>query len=298
MPPPPTVAALAGGLPADGGIHWQGSESASITLREGKLRNVPTVQAGAIRLRLLDKVFGQPAEKGEFMLQIAAEPNLGWRKATALRIDKAVDDQGQQWQLSLFALNSPKIAMDVAIRTPDIAPACGSLMPLVLTPGEKPVKSLKELKGVITAEVLSRPKTILTVDDVLKSDGKTFTLPDKGILKIITSHSLPEGVTYSGPEKAKDRKDWVSIMVEFLDMPTASDDQSRFDLTLLRVEDDAGKQPLLARCPSFVPHGSENGALLYYGPLPKGQKSLQLVVSRRRSITVTIPFTFKDVPLP
>ena len=293
-PPPPGAAPAAGLVLAGGGIHWQGSESASITLREGKRENVPTVQAGSIRLRLLDKVFHpMPRITGiyYFALQVAAEPAVGWRKATVC-IDKAVDDRGQN------LMQAPTIETHVIDETQGVVPVCGSLMDVRFYKGDKPSKSLKEVRGAITAEVLSRPKTVLTVDDVLKCDGKTFKLPEEGTLKITTSPSLPQGVTYAGPEDAKERVDWVSIMVEFLDMPAASDDQTPFDLTLRCVEDDAGKRPLMGRCPSFVPNGSRSGALLHYGPLPKGGKSLQLVLSRRRPIAVTIPFTFKDVPLP
>ena len=180
-----------------------------------------------------------------------------------------------------------------------LMPACGSLMPLCLKKGEKPAKTLKELRGSITAEVVPvKARTILTVDNVLKSDGKEFKLPGGGAVEIVKSNSLPKGVTYGGKASAKERANWVLIQVEFHDMPAPSDRPSSFELTLLGDEDDSGKRPQLAKVPSFVGE-SDSGMLLYYGPLPKGEKSsFQLTLGQRRKVTVTIPFTFKDVPLP
>jgi RNA polymerase sigma factor (sigma-70 family) len=274
MPPP-----AAGRLPARDGVHWQGSESASITLREGELRNAPTVQAGAIRLRLLDKVFGQPVEKGEFMLQIAAEPNLGWRRATAVRIDKAVDDRGQRWQISsLGAGSSYKIAMDVAVRTPEIAPACGSLMPLVLTNGDKRAKSLKELKGVITAEVLSRPKTLLTIEDVRKANGETFELPEGGVCKI-------------GARRATANE--VLVDVEFIEIPPLDGPRKMFTCVLSTGDESSEeerKMDVNISPPEIVRQR-------IHIALAKNSKPLRLVLRRQNVLTVTSPFTFKDVPL-
>jgi RNA polymerase sigma factor (sigma-70 family) len=283
------------------GIHRMDSRSESITLREGQWKDAPTVQVGAIRLRLIDKVLG-PAdvENALLALQIAAEPKVGWRAATDVRIDKAVDDQGQSLSQERVTTSLLKRATDRAMTRDGLIPACGSLMPLCLKKGEKPATKLKELRGSITAEVVPvKARTILTVDDVLKTDGKTFKLPGEGTLKIVKSNSLPQGVTYGGKASEKERADWVSILVEFHDMPAPAADQLSFELTLLGDKDESGKPSQLAKVPSFLPNGSGSGMLLFYGPLPKGEKSaFQLVLGRRKKITVTIPFTFKDVPLP
>ncbi len=277
MRPPLLPARL---LPGDSGIHWQGSESTSITLREGELRKAPTVQAGAIRLRLLDKVFGQPVEKGEFMLQIAAEPNLGWRKATALRIDKAVDDREQQWQfLSLDAGSSFKIAMDVATRTPEIAPAFGGLIPLLLKNGDESAKSLKELKGVITAEVLSRPKTLLTIEDVRKVNDETFELPGGGVCKIRAKRATANELL---------------VDVEFIEMPPSAGPQKVF--TCVLSTGDEGSEEERKMDVNISP--PEIVRQRIHIALAKNSKPLRLVLRRQHVLTLRIPFTFKDVPLP
>src|SRR5262249_39290750 len=56
---------------------------------------------------------------------------------------------------------------------------------LPLKKGEKPAKTLKELKGTLTAEVFGPVKPIITVDNLLKAAGKTFKGDDGGSLEVL-----------------------------------------------------------------------------------------------------------------
>jgi RNA polymerase sigma factor (sigma-70 family) len=261
-------------LQPGGGIHLGSSPQGSIILCEGKSRDVPTTQAGAIRFRILDKMFGPLYTENYLLaLQIAAEPKIGWRKATALHIDKAVDDRGQ------ILSEAPAVVDLMLDQTRGKVPVSGSLLPLLLKKGEKSSKSLKELKGRITAEVLSRPKMVLTVDDVLKAEGKAIKLPQGGTLKVT---------------EVNQEEDRVTLKIQFVRMPEPrpGDHDKPFALTLV-----SDKGHMLATLPELIVNGPDTRVSIS-AKLPDGLQTAKLVFSRRHHITVDIPFAFKDVPLP
>jgi hypothetical protein len=55
-----------------------------------------------------------------------------------------------------------------------------------LKKGDKPSKSIKELTGTVSAEVLGEPKTLITTDEILKAAGNTFKGEEGGSIKIIS----------------------------------------------------------------------------------------------------------------
>jgi hypothetical protein len=169
--------------------------------------------------------------------------------------------------------------MDVAARTPDIAPVCGSLMPLILKKGEKPAKSLKELKGIITAEVLSRPKRLLTIENLLKANGESFELPEGGVCEI-------------GARRAT--ADKVLVEVEFIEMPPLDGPREMFTCALSTGEE--GSEEERKMDVNLSPPEIVRQRIHIAGA--KNSKPLRLILRKQHVLTVTIPFTFKDVPLP
>src|SRR5262249_17951431 len=88
-----------GGPPGGPALNLPAGENASLThnrlvLKDGKAATTPTAYVGATRVRA---TLGPPARDGEsnIGLQISLEPKLLWRRLTALRPHKAIDDQGQ-----------------------------------------------------------------------------------------------------------------------------------------------------------------------------------------------------------
>ncbi len=261
------------------GIHKGSPQEGSILLREGKPRDLPTALVGAFRLRLLDRGFGPTeTENYLFVLQVAAEPKVGWRQATALHIDKAVDDRGQ------ILTEAPAAATRHIYRTDGDIPATGDLLPFRLKKGEKPAKSLKELKGKITAEVLSRPKTILTVEDLLKADEKEFKIPKEGSWKIEAKHVANEiRVTIESPELPDSvGRSAFHMSLEF--GTKGSKQQRKIKWNLASSE----STPLMRQTCHI---GLAKGESI-------DEKTLRVELRRQRVVTVTIPFAFKDVPLP
>lgn len=265
-------------LRSTGGIDCGESSTRPIVLRDGKPSEEPTVRVGAIRMRLLPKKFGDAKRKDILLgLQIAVEPKVRWRSATAVHIDKAVDDRGQelkplpQGSLSFHAQN-----------VYHAAPVRGSVVPIALRKRDKQSKSLKELRGTITAEVLSEPKTVLTVDNVLKAEGKTFRFSG-GWLKIV---------------KVQRQGDRIQVGCELTATPLR-EDQSRNPFQLsLESENGSAKEKSLGEPNRFAASNGSPMKVVVEGKLPKGRQSARMVLGRSRTITVTIPFVFRDVPLP
>jgi len=165
-----------------------------ITLVDGKPQTIPTDASGAVRVRLSDhlKQLGKSPE-GEIHLglQLTAEPKLQMQSVISVRIDKAVDDQNQKLsQLMNMGNQNPQFPMGgfgFGGAVPAIAPApFGGLgfagwglgqsqyAAVALKKGEKAAKTIKEMTGVVTAQVLTPSEPIITADGILKAAGKSF----------------------------------------------------------------------------------------------------------------------------
>jgi hypothetical protein len=162
-----------------------------ITLVAGKPQQVPTSYAGAVRVRVVPAAPQQPGvpapqagkRDGEAQIhfQVSAEPRVqNFQLMGDVQIDKAVDDQGQQ-------LSVPMEPMPVA--NPAVERLGGLRVQTYYNPyspqglfhrytsvrlkrGEKPAKTLKELSGHLTAQMLSPLEPVITVENVLKAGGK------------------------------------------------------------------------------------------------------------------------------
>src|SRR5262249_58647642 len=64
--------------------------------------------------------------------------------------------------------------------------------------------TLKELKGTLTAQVLTPPEALVTVDNVMKAAGKSFKIADGGSVKVI--------------EVGRDKDDLVTLKIQ-MEMP-------------------------------------------------------------------------------
>ena len=86
-----------GGMPGMPGMP--GMQANQITLIDGKPEKVPTDASSAIRVRISDYVKQMPkAAEGEIRLglELTPEPKLQIVQVGAVRVDKAIDDQGQK----------------------------------------------------------------------------------------------------------------------------------------------------------------------------------------------------------
>jgi RNA polymerase sigma factor (sigma-70 family) len=172
-----------------------------LILKDGKTTTSPTAYAGAARVRAVNDAKHTPAAgEGESAigLQISLEPKLVWRRLNTLRLDKAVDDQGQVLDEAAAPANAPAAGNagpfgpggGVAFMLPpDSAPrffgGANLYASIRLKKGEKPAKMLKELKGTLTAEIFGPIKPLITVNNLLKAAGKTIKGKDGASLEVL-----------------------------------------------------------------------------------------------------------------
>jgi hypothetical protein len=183
-------------LPPRGGIAQQPGQ---ITLVDGKAEAEPTDYATAVRVRAHVKagIFGN-APEGQilFALEMTPEPKITWQRLIGLKIDKAIDDNDQKLTEAMAPLPPGAVPFNGAGGAIQIQPAIArppvlwnpgkQYAPVRLQKGEKASKSIKDLTGTISAEVLAEAKTVISTDDVLKSAGKTFKGDDGGSIKIVS----------------------------------------------------------------------------------------------------------------
>jgi hypothetical protein len=256
-----------------------------------------------------------------------------------LRIDKAVDDQGQ----TLAEVTNPRAGTEAnyngvtnvqfvaSDRGMDLFRGPDSYTTLRLKKGEKPAKALKELKGKLTAEVLGPVKPIITVDDLLKSGGKTFKGNIGGSLELLevakgdddqitvklaldppsdgraavanggvaARAALPAAAGAVPPPPLPAAKlpplpPAVAGGAIALGFPTNSHEG---EISLV----DAQGQPVQPTRHTLSFRGGDKGFTHMHEftiRLPKDDEKIKLVFSSRRPGTIDVPFTLKDVPLP
>jgi hypothetical protein len=202
-------AAPVGRVPAPG--RWGAQQSAQITLVDGKPETRATDYFGSVRIRTTaktDNLF-QPASEGEILLglEITAEPKIAFQSLLSVKVNKAIDDNDQKLA-EAPAPTAPGIGVPAPGAAPGFArpgvqkggfggagPAAwnGGFMggsnhyaPVRLKKGDKQSKSLKELAGSISAQILAEPKALVSTDEIMKSAGKTFKGEDGGAIKIIS----------------------------------------------------------------------------------------------------------------
>jgi hypothetical protein len=205
LPPPPPVPP--GGF-GGGGAVWgapmmpamPAGPGAQIILIAGKPKNQPTDDSSAVRVRAVGKSqMVVPALEGEVVLalEIAPEPKLQMQRLQGIKIDKAIDDQGQERSQVManevpgapgvpVPLPAPGLARPAIARAPVmIWGGFHQQTPVHLKKAEKVAKSLKELKGTVSAQMLSESRPLITVDNLLKAAGKTVKGTDGGSIKVL-----------------------------------------------------------------------------------------------------------------
>jgi hypothetical protein len=176
-----------------------------ITLIAGKAKSDPTDYSSSIRVRALpdNKIFGNASPKQfVFPLQLTPEPRLRWGRIVSVKIDKAIDNNDQKLAQAAepalpgagggfgkggFAPGGPIFIGGGPMVMPWNGYGYGlhQYTPVRLTKGEKASKSLKEISGIASVEIMGDAETLLVADDVLKGSGKTFNGKHGGHFKIL-----------------------------------------------------------------------------------------------------------------
>jgi hypothetical protein len=196
QPAPPAPPAAAGAVWAQPLFPGQPGQIVLMDAKNKGKKEAADVSS-AVRVKALSNsdLFGS-ARGGEILLvlEISPEPKLQWQQTLALRISKALDDQGQDLKdmpgeaPSDVGPRGPAAGFGGPVARP--APQLGFggahlYFPVRLKKGEKAAKALKELSGTVTAQLLTAPQALITADNVLKNNGKTFKGADDGSIKVL-----------------------------------------------------------------------------------------------------------------
>ena len=297
------------------GRAWDGR----LLLVDGKQPLRPTDHAGAVRIRALPIQSSAKQPSGEpvlFLVEITPQPKLSWHNIVDLRIEKAVDEDGRDlapfletrddWS-QVAATTTGVVLWDTQTGQPLTAPRD---IPVRLKSGNKPSGVLKEVKGVFAAQVQTTPQTIMAVDNIFKSTGRTVVGDDAESLKLTAVERQPNGD--------------VHVQVELTDASTANvvwavrrgvlrpngvrfanarprpiGADSSSPTTLVLQDADGHSFPLSDQKEEPVVNGNiltRQISCIYQSRPGLGEPS-KLVCMGRRTIIIEVPFTLKDVPL-
>jgi hypothetical protein len=294
-----------------------------LTLVLGKEKSAPTCQAGAVRIRALPatgSAWSQAPPAGEtlFVLEVTPQPKMGWQNIDT-RIDRAIDDNDQNLapilatsddalRIAAALANNGAIIWDAQTGRPMVGSA--RQLPVRLKLGDKPSRTLKEIEGVVLAQVQTPPRTLLTVDKILKSAGQTNKNADGNQLKILdVKHKtggavmvrlqledpLPPGMI------AFNRRGVMRIngALAKRGMVVSESQSSGGDASFALLDANGQSFRQEERNDSLSTNGRSIcwEIELTYRPHEGQGEPAKLVYSGRRWVVIEVPFTLKDVPV-
>lgn len=191
-----------------------------LIVKDGKAKPLPTDDHSAARIRVLgksDQAGNVPDGEIMLVLEVSLEPKLQWQVFQTVHVEKAVDDHDQKLSQVIAQVEGAggiagnpafpvpagpaglkmqrmqqmqrqmRMQMQVMGR-PGMGWSSGGLsqhVPVQLKKGAKDAKTLKELQGVITAQVLTEARPVITADNLGKATDKTFKGDQGGSIKIV-----------------------------------------------------------------------------------------------------------------
>ncbi len=299
--------------------NWS-SSALNLTLVPGKAPALPTSYSGAVRIQALSPelcVFStaKAPDRVQVVLEVAPEPKLDWKKVVDIHIERAVDDHGQPLE-QLTQTAKPLAEHDLDMRAQMMLSGRSSnqelfsrslrQIPVALKAGPDYPKGLRELKGTISALVLTPPEPLLTIDDVLKARGQTVRAKDGSDIKVAEARrdgqlhlqlELPGWFGRWGNEQqvVNRRVRMGRMLVNTVDtghtvgaMSWSAHDARGARLSLSRMET------------RFSQRDSElvqENFLTFYTPRSQ-EGPFKLVLTGQRLVILDVPFTLKDIPLP
>jgi hypothetical protein len=270
-------------------------------------------------------------------LEVRAEPKVkGWYLSGKPTLETATDDQGQK--LTVFQPEVPRGGpVRFGNPVPAIAPAGGRMAPmplwrgnnqqttyLQLNLGEKEAKKIKVFKGKLAVQTQTAPAALITVDNILKAAGKTVKGAKGGSIKVLEAAKdedgnykvrfelerpagVSGGVSYGGfgggvvpaprpaPPPAKGGNFQVQIQIG--GGGRAGIGWASPGMGGLSLVDAKGKPFLLVGATAQAGQGVKEQTLIFKPNKGQGEPA-KFIFTGQRSVTVDIPFSFKDVKLP
>jgi len=295
-----------------------------LRLVPSQARSLPTFQAGAVRIRALTAAGGpwrQSANGGEtmFLLDVAPQPKMVWHNIEA-RVDRAIDNNDQNLSpVETYSGDAARIAAALANGGVLWDPQTGTQtqvgtreMPVRLKNGEKPSRMLKELEGVLVAQVQARPRVVISVDNILKAAGRTVKGSDGNSIEIlkVDAHAngtvdvvirvedprLLRGVLAGGNRRVVVRGNGLALRRALAGM----DDSTGQAVPGFTLQDAHGQDFHMERRGDMTT--VKNNALameiqMTFRPRDGQTEPAKFLYTVRPWVVIEVPFTLKDVPL-
>jgi hypothetical protein len=305
-----------------------------VALLDGPGPALPAHHAGAVRVRCLPPntpfpAAGPASDDVILPLQVSAEPRLNWQPLD-VRVDRAVDDQGQVLKAAAAAAAPTadvETLMILANGAMIAAPTAGRGGPAAvrLKAGPKPAKRLTELAGGVAGQVrVTEP--VVTLDAPEKAVGQTarggrgatlaltdFARLSSGEVKVTAEVQLPAdayavppafnvaaglpGAPLQVPAGVVVRQ----AVIGRAGAPGASH-AGGTDCQGLALEDAHGRRFTVANGLHELTRANADGTACritaLFAPPAAGAAPAKLVFSAARTAVVEVPFVLKDVPLP
>jgi hypothetical protein len=298
-----------------------------LLLADRRSKPLPSCVTGSVRLRALPvgaglqgwRVFQRPGDDDGkpatgFMLEAVGEPKLPWLGIVRLRVHRAVDEHEQDLSQPAALLGAPQ-PPDLDVERPLVWDGMSGVpvaalplrtVPVRLVAGKKASSRLKEVRGTLTARVLATGP-LLTVENVLRAEGKTFHGKGGPMLKVtrvardgtrLTLHVQAQPRTADGGggtpfQVVRDPKG--RLLMQGSGVGAAS------DLDLLDAAGTVLKPLKRERTLTPNPQPRAGGLLLeftlVYALAPGAPEPSRLVWTGPRATLLDVPFTLRQVPV-
>ncbi len=297
-----------------------------LVLVDQKPAERPTMVAGAVRVRALPATGGSRNERETtVVLEVYPEPKLAWRGLLGVRIEKAIDEANQAYaqtptdnfaggggdpEVVLWQNGNGVIVQQMQVRGQVIlrGDLTGNPYPglvgsptvtnVRLTASEGAGKTLKVLKGLLFAQVQAPTEPLVSVEELLRNDGRTrsYSMKDGG--ELILRNAIREDNGDVRLRLALVRPGNVAVPAprQLNGRPGDTDLSANLDLV-----DETGERYVMLD--QAVTHVMNNGAVsrelnARFRPKTTTAQPKRLQYVGTRLAVVDIPFELKDVPLP
>jgi hypothetical protein len=297
-----------------GNIHMgdQAGGPPEIRLYPRSKKNPNASYAGSVRFRA-EPAPGNGRDYG-LWLEASAEPRLqGFTLVGTPTVTKAIDDQGQK--LDFVSEAKKEDADEVAFPGVIIGGLNGAVAmaprqqkaSLYFNAGDKKSRAIKELSGSVTAQVMGPREPLLTLDNVLKAVGESVKDKNGATMRLVAFEKTGGG-DYKAQVFMEDRTAQNGIGGVVINNNGLV--RIRKPFVLGGVMESQGLPDLIdAKGNKYIIHNAparrlnlNNGIstqeiTIIFSPQSGQGEPERLVLYGSRPITVTIPFSFENIPL-
>ncbi len=279
--------------------------SLQLQLVEGTRPPPPIAQTGPFRMRITNLNYyrnivlaqaagaAQPPGRTETLtagLDLVSEPQVTVLSMGAPQILEAVDDNGQSLVTDKTVTTSTSGTATYTTSPTPINPLQVRQAQFQLRPADKPSATLKVLRGTIPVEVLARQKPLLVVDDLFAN--KARIVKGEGDLMLVVMQVQDHGGGRNGN-------------IRFFLNGVDSVDPSRFGANNVynqrfEVTDSEGRRlshNMNLNYSGNMQQRSLEGYIHFQGAQDAGQAA-RLTYNSNKTFRTSVPFEFRDVPLP